>query len=794
MTTSIINPSSLKIKGYHHLLEGQTSRHRLNRAGFRLAPIAALALSSALIPTAAVAADADAAGENGADEGVVLEAVVVTAQKRSEKRQDVPASVTAISGEDLKKQQIADYLDLSRAAPGLSVTNTGNSGLSRISIRGIASDQGAATVGVYLDDVSLTMPNQFFTGVALPRLFDLDSVEVLRGPQGTLYGASSMGGTIKFATNQPELGLTSGYFTSSIASIEGGSESYMLGGMVNTPLGDKAALRVAAQFDRTGGYIDRRIDGEVTDTNINSEKTPAIRASLRYEPSDTLTITPAILYQKTTADDTGIFNLSLPEYSTSKTLPEESTDTLTVPSLTIDKKFAGATLTSVSSYFYREFDRQMDATIYDSEYVAAVIDPSYGSDYETIAGLQGELANTDTVKSYSQELRLASDSIRESGRPYEWLAGLYYSHQKVRSLDDEYVYGLNDTVADLYDTTTEELIGYTTPEDSLGYFHSERVYKEYAAFAEGSYLLLPKLKATVGVRQMSAKSEYEMNEGGWLADGTPPHDTASTSSSPITSKFALTYAFTKDISAYTNVSKGYRLGGANNSLPTYCGSAIEEAGIGDAKTYDSDSLWNYEVGAKGDLLSRRLRFDVSAYRIDWKNIQQRISLPSCGYVTTVNAGEAESKGADLQLRALLTSYLSATLSAAYTDSEITNAADGSGAEDGSKVLYVPKSAYSAGLDFEMPVLDNKTFFAHADYAYTGKSHGSFNTSNDDYERDSYGIVNALTGLRFQTYEVSLFAKNLFNDDTIIQRPSVLFVRQGLVPMPRTIGLSLTKTF
>jgi len=754
----------------------------------------ALALAGALVPGMATAADADSALNNGAGDTPTLETVVVTAQKRAERRQDVPASVSALSGEDLQKQQIVSYEDLARATPDLAVTNTGNSGLSRISIRGISSDQGAATVGIYMDDVSLTMPNQFFTGVALPKLFDLSSVEVLRGPQGTLYGASSMGGTIKFTTNQPVLGVREGYVTGSIATTHGGDESYMVGGMINTPLGDKAALRIAVQDTRTDGYIDRRIDGEVTDTNINSEHTPAIRATLRYEPTDTLTITPAVLYQKTTGDDTGIFDLSLPKYSTGKTLPETSTDTMTVPSLTIDKRFGSTTLTSVSSYMYRQFDRQFDATIYDSEYVAGTIDPSYGADYDEMAALQGVLYNTDTLKSWAQELRLSSDSIRESGKPYEWLVGLYYSHQKVRSLDDEYVFGLNDTVEDLYGTTTESFLGYDTPDDSIGYFHSDRVNKEFAGFAEGSYMLLPRLKATVGLRQMSSDTSYVMNEGGWLADGTPALDTASGDSTPMTSKFALTYTVNEQVSAYTNVSKGYRLGGQNNALPTYCSSDLEEAGIASASNYKPDSLWNYEVGAKGDLFGNRLSIDVSAYRIDWKNIQQKISLSSCGYVTTVNAGDARSQGADLEMHAVVTDSLTASMTASYTDAKITDAADGSGASDGSKILYVPESAFTAGLDYEIPILDDKQFFAHADYAYTGKSHGSYSVTNSDYERDAYGIVNATTGVRFNGYEFSLFAKNLLDNDTIIQKPSVLFVRQGLIVTPRTIGLSVYKSF
>jgi len=751
----------------------------------------ALAGSGVLLGTALMPVYAHAQTTGGTDPVEV----VVTAQKRSESQKDVPLSITAISGAQIEKSQITDYGDLSRAVPGLTFSNSGNSGLSRVTLRGVSSSAGAATVGIYLDEVSLTMPNQFFTGVALPKLFDLQSVEVLRGPQGTLYGASSMGGTIKFITKKPRFTDYSADLSAEVSGTDGGGTNYQVEGVVNLPVNDKVAMRIGVQHGEESGYIDRYVGGAVVDTDLNSETATAVRATLLYKPNETLSITPAFLWQKVDADDTGIFNTALPLYSTSKTLPETSTDTLFVPSLTVEKTFGDLTLTSVTSYMYRKFDRQFDGTIYDSEYVAWYADPGFGSAYDTIASLQGVMKNVDVAKTWSQEVRLSSDSIRSSGKPYEWQVGAYYAKQTVSSKDDEYVLGITDAFPALFaGSTTEDILGYATPNDSIGYFHSDREYKELALFAEGSLMLTPKLKATAGLRQVWADSSYVMNEGGWLADGSPALDTASTDSSPLTPKVALTYIANDDLSLYANASKGFRLGGQNNALPSYCASVAASLGLGDTSSYGEDSLWSYEAGAKGYMFNGRLGFSASLYKIKWDNIQQSVSLSACGYVTTVNAGKAESTGGELEVRARLTDHLTIGGSYASTDAKVTKAAPGSSATDGAKILGIPESTYALNIDYYRPLSDDRSLFGTLDYSYTGKSSGSYSVTNADNVRSGYGVVNARAGMGFGSYEVVVFAKNLLNEDTIIQRPSVLFIPQGLIVRPRTVGVSVRKSF
>ncbi|MBW4331817.1 TonB-dependent receptor [Stakelama sp. CBK3Z-3] len=723
--------------------------------------------------------------------------IVVTAQKRSESVLDVPLSVSVLDAGQLENAHITDYADLSRSVPGLSFTNTGTSGTSRIALRGVASASGSATVGVYLDDVSLTFPNQFFTGATLPRLFDIARVEVLRGPQGTLYGDSSLGGTIRFITNKPVLGEASGNASGELSTTEGGGTNYKADAAVNLPIGRNLALRVAGQTGYQSGYIDRvDSNGLPVDTDINSERHYAARATLLWEPAPDLKITPSLQYQYVKTANSGIFNLDLPKFQTDKMLTEPSRDELYVPSLTIEKSFGDYTLTSVTSYMHRTFDRQMDAVIYNSEYVAYAIDPDFGEAYDTISVLPGVLLNKDTVNKWAQEIRFASPSI-EQGHRFEWQVGVYADSLKVRSRDDEYVYGLNEAVADLYpDQTVEDLIGYPAPGGLLGYFHSDRTRKQIAGFAEGSFMVTDRLKLTAGIRQVKAWTDYEMNEGGWLAAGTPANERVKANESPLTPKVALNYRVGDTISLYASAAKGFRLGGQNSTLPTYCSSSVEELGLDPdaARSYHSDSLWSYEAGVKSRLFGDRVTMNASVYRIDWHNIQQQLSLPSCGYVITANAGDARSQGGELELVGRINQALTLRATAGYTDAKIRNAAEGSSASDGQHVLGVPDWNITLGADYRRPLSDDSEFFAGTNWTYTGESYGSFSTSNSDYLREDYWVGTFNLGFQIKDFRISGFVKNVLDDRTIIQKPSILFVRQGLTVYPRTIGISVGKSF
>ena len=734
------------------------------------------------------------AAAQAADDGAMLDVIVVTAQKRAEDVRDVPLSISVLSGQELVRQRIIEYGDLARQVPSLGFTNTGGTSLSRITLRGVSSSQGAATVGVYLNDVSLTIPNQFFTGTTLPWLFDLDHVEVLRGPQGTLYGDSSLGGTLRFITRAPRIGEYSYDLNGEVSTTKGGGVSYRAGGAVTMPVSDQAALRLAIQRDYTAGFVDHvNAAGGVDNKNVNTERTTAVRGAFLWSPSDDLKVTPMVQWQQTDSDDTGITRVSLPGFRQNRVVREPSRDRLFVSSLNVEKDFGDLQLTSITSYVRRTFDRRFDATIYDSEYVASYLDPNFGPAYEEVAALPGVFPNKDRITSWSEELRLSSPSIAD-GRPYEWQVGLYLSKQKVTGSDYEYVVGLSDAIPRLFGMTPLEALGYDTPNDLLGFFETTRRYEQAALFAEGSWQVAPRLKATVGVRQVFARSKYELSEGGWLADGAPPTDRAKNTSKPFTPKFALTYQATNDVSLYANAAKGFRLGGQNNALPSFCASAVAALGLTDVRNYKSDSLWSYEGGAKMRFFGGRLSIDASAYYIDWKDIQQSVRLSSCGYVTTANAGKARSQGGELQVRAALTDSLTLNIAGSITDAKITDAAPGTGAVDGSRLLGVPDNSLSAGLNFDHPVTDDVRALASVNWTHTGRSHGSFSRTNTDYLRPAYDIVDASLGVAFERVEVTLFAKNLLDEDKIMQKPSVLFITQGLPLRPRTVGVGVNARF
>lgn len=718
--------------------------------------------------------------------------IIVTAQKRPEDVKDVPLSISVIGGAAIEKQKIQNYEDLARVVPSLSVTNTGGSNLSRITLRGVASNQGTATVGVYLDDVSLTIPNLFFTGATLPELFDLDHVEVLRGPQGTLYGASSLGGTIRFISNAPKLDVVEGDVRADVSGTHKGAANYLLQGVVNLPLiTDRAALRIGVQRRDDSGYVDR-IDGSGTvHKGVNNERVTTVRSSLLFQASDTLSITPGLLWQESKSNGTALFDRSsLPDYQQNKLSREYNNDRLIVPSLTIHADLGGADLTSVTSYLDRVNKRNIDAQIYDSEYIAEVLDPDYGTTYDTIAGLTGLFHNNVYAHQWTQELRLASKSIKETGHPYEWQVGAYYSNQKIRSTDDEYVLGLGDAITDIFGEDPSTVLEAPLVNDVLGYFHTQDDRREYAVFAEGSLQLTAKLKATVGLRQSFARSYYSIDEGGWLAYGLPATKDRRINSKPFTPKFALSYEASANATIYATAAKGFRLGGSSAPLPSSCAASIADNGLtGDGETYSPDSLWSYEGGAKLRLLNNRLRVNASGYYIDWKNIQQSLSLSSCGYVTVVNAGNARSYGGELEIQAQITRALSFGLSGSLVDAKVTEAAEGTGASDGQWLLGVPKNNVTGSIDYRQPFAGNLAGYVHLDINRVGESHGSFSVTNSDYDRPAYTIANVTVGMEAGAFDLSVFARNLFDEDRVIQSPSVVFIRQGLTIRRRTIGVS-----
>ena len=407
-----------------------------------------LCVNSSSAPAQDVAARPAASGE--------LTEIIVTAQKRSQDIKDVPLSISVLSGDSLQSDHVQSYEDVTRTMPGVSFLSGGGPGLDNISIRGVSSTSGAATVGFYLDEVPVTVKNNAYSGAVEPKLFDIDRVEVLRGPQGTLYGSSSMGGTIRMIFNTPSLTQLEGAASADVSHTAHGGTNYEATGVLNLPLqSGVAALRLAVDNSSNSGYIDNySTTGSLLRAGVNSDHTLAARLSLLYKPNDALSITPAIYYMRMNTDDTSVFYPSLGLYNQDKIVPEPIRVSFTVPSVTIGLALGWADLTSVTSYFDQQFNRNGDATFYNSEYLGFLVDtdPILGVNQvgSQIGALPGPEYSWSKTTQVAQEIRLASAPYTEGGIPLTWLAGAYFSDQKFDRVVNDYVTGFDRTFTSLF--------------------------------------------------------------------------------------------------------------------------------------------------------------------------------------------------------------------------------------------------------------------------------------------------------------------------------------------------------
>jgi outer membrane receptor protein involved in Fe transport len=787
-----------------------------------------------------------------------LQEITVTAQKRTEDIKDIPFSVSAISGAQLTEHHVADYDDITRALPGISFEAGPGPGLDTIEIRGVSSQSGSATVGIYIDEVSVTVSNSEYDGAVQPKLFDLDRVEVLRGPQGTLYGASSMGGTIRFITKQPDLDSFGASVSTDLSGTHHGGFNNDEYGILNIPVVEGVfALRLGVDLADESGYIDHYIPtptgagpggtvlalgtndstGVLGERGVNDVRTQVVRITGKYAGPDDWTVTPAFMWQRTAASDTDVFYPNLGLYDQDKRVAEPSTDDLALPSLTVTKSFGWADLTSISSYFKRDFRRVTDGTSYNSnvfanDYVVAggyttppTPVPTAQQIYatETQIGFLASPANYDarTIQ-FSQELRLSSKSASIAGLPTTWTAGLYYSNQHRRFLDDELIPGLQGKYGSIYGygiDSPQSVVGptYYAPtanypsisfaNDSIFFGHHYPIERQIAPFGELGVEIVPDLKAAVGLRYVSARSSELVDTGGFYGYGLPTASYESAKYNATTPKFSLEYAINSSSNVYATTAKGFRLGGPTGPDPAYEPNGPPPATPGacdtDYRTYDltsapsrfqSDWLWSYEVGSKGRYLDNRLSINAAVYAINWSNIQQSITLPVCGFSFTTNVGDAKIYGSEFELTALLTPQLTLSLNAGSTHAYISSvSAEGVGIVNvGEAVLGVPEYTVTPSLDYETPIRAGLTVFGRADFPYTGRSRGYFDSSGLPHVfQPGYGILNLSAGLKRDKLSLELYAKNALDWRNIIQYPSINSVQEAYTVRPLTFGLTAT---
>ncbi len=774
---------------------------RTTRIGTRGAAAALALLAWELSPTASAAA----AGDSGPAAGSAqLAEIIVTAQKRTQDIKDVPLSISVLSGDALRENHVDSYEDITREMPGVAFLSGGGPGLDNISIRGVSSSSGAATVGLYLDEIPISVKN-LWNGAIEPKLFDIARVEVLRGPQGTLYGSSSMGGTIRMISNKPNLQDVEGLASADVSTTKHGGTNYEVTGVLNLPMASgTAALRLAGDSTTDSGYIDNYSPaGALQRSGVNADHTQAARISLLFQPNEQVSILPAIYYMSLHTDDTSVFYPAMGLYEQSKIVPEPSRITFTVPSLTIDVGLGWADLTSVTSYFSQQFDRTGDATYYNSEYLGFLVDsdPVLGQKQvgSQIGALPGPEYSWTKTTQFTQEIRLASKPYAEGGNPLTWLGGVYYSDQKVDRVVNDYVTGLVSTFTSLFGYPPRDsglFAGQSFTNDAVALAGLQTDDRQYAVFGELGYNASAALKATGGVRLAHGKATFTQEESGYFAGNAPPVFTNTASFNAATPRFSLTYDVNKDVTVYGSVSKGFRLGGAGIFVPSdICAADLASFGLTKAPTqYDSDSLWSYEAGAKGRILDDRFTFSSALYYIRWNNIQQTVNLPTCGYTITTNVGDARSYGSELEFAAKPTANWTVGAAGGTTHATLTRVIGSVGAAPGDRILNTPEWTLTLHTEYDQPIGANADAFLRASYAWTGRSYGSFIDTDPDHVRPTYGTMDASAGVNWGSLRMSVYGKNLLNDDTIIQRPSLLFLEEGYILRPRTVGFMISKKF
>jgi outer membrane receptor protein involved in Fe transport len=781
-----------------------------------LATVAALALTAGGTSERAEAADPDSQQ---------LSEIIVTAQKRSEDLTLVPTSITVIGGNSLGSSGINDFDDLSRAVPGLSLQAGTSEGSANLQIRGVSSTAGDATVSIYLNETPISVSSRY-GGATQPIPFDIGQVEVLRGPQGTLYGASSLGGTIRYIQNKPDLDNYGGFVTGEVAGTDHAGVNYETSALANMPIIDGVlAIRIGGLYGSDSGWIDNYDgNGDIAEKGVNSDKKKLLRFSALYQPSEDFSIQANTTYQRFDSNassafytDAGAANstgtgeapylVTTGLFKQSNRVQEWSHDTVLVSDVEVNRNLGFAELTSISSYFYRSQNQAFDGTYYNSGALANFYLPAQFAPSLAVANAPSPVYQPVGWDTWSQEVRLASPSDSQS--PLKWVGGIFVSAAHVGFSQND----PDNSIASVFQSTygvplssLAQALG--VPANDTSFYNpifssaEHETTDQYAVFGQLTYDILPDLHVSAGLRYSFAHEINVANNllNAFFDQGLPGEVKSSIKSYAATPRFSLSYDVNELTSIYTTEAKGFRLGGPAGSLPSGPGNVCEpdyqSLGLTNAPgSYGSDSLWSYEGGLKSTLADRSISINTAGYYIQWSRLQQGVNLPTCGFGFTANAGDAEIYGGELEVRYApkFIKGLKLGITGSFNHAEITKTT-APFAQVGQTVEDVPERTATISADYDFPIIGDWTGFGHVDYDFTGHAHGAFQTYLPNYENAAYGIVNAQLGVNDEKWKIYLFAKNLLNDHTIYQQPTDSSITEGYTVRPLTVGISARRDF
>lgn len=805
--------------------------HTSNRK--RVLPVGLAACSAMVLGAGAQAQVADAA----------LEEVVVTATRQESTVNRVALSVSAVTQRSMDQQGVKDISDLARSVPALNISSQ-QGGIATFAIRGVLSTQGAPTTGVYLDDTPLqkrATPGASSTTVANgtpgPVLFDLERVEVLRGPQGTLYGGSSQGGTVRYITPTPSLTENSAYIRTELSKVAYGGQSYETGLAVGGPLVENTVGgRLSVYRRHSAGYVDwldPYLNGLVRYEDANSVDTTAIRGSLLWKPLDATTVQVSV-YHSEADDKAGSSTYNLPVDGTFTT-PERcysgsTTDVacttpgayhrpaatygpfpyLSKPFTRIDTRFLSPNVTKLDAatltlgHSYGSFDvKSITSFIHDETNNTAPEQPQIANFQYTTAApgatgfplfsawpdYPGTFDNSNSRQGFTQELRFSGNVANNR---LTWVGGAYYSY--IRSHSAYKLYEDMERISQLlYGLTTLKRYGIGELPQKVASARDQILRdKELAVFGEANFHVTDKFITTVGARVSQVGFNYEQTLYGVLNGWAVPTEANSGLTSgvvketPISPKVGVEYRLNETSLLYANATKGYRTGGVNSPLSNVCAVGLANVGLTLAdvpKTYGSDTVWNYELGAKFRMFDGRMQLNTSVYSIDWSGVQLNVGTPGCGQTYVKNAGKARSQGFDMTLEGRFFSALGVNLAVGYNDAKYTSDAVGPQPVNGSApaaivhkgdTLPVPPWTVSLGAQYDFTVADGVTAFVRFDDQYASAYFRGLGPGVNSYTPDTRQApktlyASARTGVNFGRLGLNLYVNNLFNSTDELTR-------------------------
>jgi outer membrane receptor protein involved in Fe transport len=803
----------------------------------RLAALLMSAASvSALCSQAAMAQTAPA-------DNKVPEIVVTANRSNAESLQHVAAAISAVNIQQADRAGTGNLDDLAKFTPSLSITE-GAPGYNKFDMRGLTTGAYAGSdtsdrslVAVYLDDTPISVQGQ----TPDLRVYDLERVEILRGPQGTLYGASSMAGTIRFVTAKPNLTSTFGSLEATGATTEHGSGSYSLRGMFNTPLiADQLAVRGTFYTGEDGGYIDNI--GLRNKKDANANRSTQGRLAIRWKPIDRFTLDFSGTYEKSNATGLNTALSGLPAYTTSTNSAEGTRDDFQLYSLNMDYDLGFADLISTTSYTWRRlgYSSSIESTIgyFFQDYGTGLpVGPGAYPLFEQPTSYSQQVADSipaehfkidNKIQDEMQEVRLVS----KNDGPIKWTVGVFYEHQRRNLYQDiptpgfdtlsyeNLFFGPFNTPNGLYNSKTVD-----------GAFNANDIFsglqnleeRQVALYTDDTWHATPKLDLTAGVRYFDFSENYYLFESGvyGVVDHVPLTTNAVQKASGFNPRFNASYHIDPDVMVYAEAAKGFRYGGANQPVPIgtsgiagQCAQNLAGYGYTSAPlTFGPDHLWSYSVGEKAQLFDGRMTLNADAYYIDWKDVQTRLGL-NCSYFFTDNKGAITSKGIEAESTLRVTPELTFSSNLSYTDSAANGNIPTVGAFDGDQTPYFPTWIASAFVYYDRSVGPGK-LHVQASYQYRGPEHTTFDPSSTTLVNgvltkngpsSSFAVIPAQNNVSaslaydFDRYEVGLYATNLTDGVKVtdITRATYYAPYQAgnfeTVARPRTIGVRVKATF